>query len=115
VSTQSLTRRSIADARAEFAADYAAGRRSGRKTDQEENRMSEELDNPRVLKRLAWSIPAGLLAAAAGAALAMAIHPLLVSLHIKFFTGCGAFLWIELGALIFAVVGFTWMWKRLTP
>jgi hypothetical protein len=37
----------------------ADGRRSGRK-----KRMSEDLDNPRVLKRLAWSILAALLAAA---------------------------------------------------
>jgi len=77
--------------------------------------MSEELDNPRVLKRLAWSILAGLLAAAVGAAVAMAAHPLVVSLQVKFFTGWGAFLWIELGALIFAVIGFTWTWRRLTP
>ena len=77
--------------------------------------MSEELDNPRVLKRLAWSLLAALLAAAVGGALAMAVHPLVVSLHIKFFTGWGAFLWIELGALICAVIGFTWTWKRLTP
>jgi len=77
--------------------------------------MSEELDNPRVFRRLAWSLLAAVLAAAAGAALAMAIHPLVVSLHIKFFTGWGAFLWIELGALIFAIIGFTWTWKRVAP
>ncbi|MGB9119014.1 MAG: hypothetical protein WCE73_00195 [Candidatus Angelobacter sp.] len=75
--------------------------------------MSEELDNPRALKRLAWSILAGLLAAAAGAALAMALHPLVVSLHVKFFTGWGAFLWIELGALIFVVDRFRWTWRRV--
>jgi hypothetical protein len=75
--------------------------------DQEESRMSEELDNPRVLRRLAWSLLAAMLAAAVGATLAMAIHPLVVSLHVKFFTGWGAFLWIELGALVCAVVGFT--------
>jgi len=58
---------------------------------------------------------AAVLAAAVGAALAMALHPLVVSLHVKFFTGWGAFLWIELGSLIFAVVGFTWTWKRVAP
>jgi len=77
--------------------------------------MSEELDNPRVLRRLAWSLLAAGLAAAAGAALAMAVHPLVGSLHIKFFTGWGAFLWIELGALIFAIIGFTWTWRRVAP
>ncbi|HEY1527027.1 MAG TPA: hypothetical protein VGH51_12385 [Candidatus Angelobacter sp.] len=77
--------------------------------------MSEELDNPRVLRRLAWSLLAAMLAAAVGTTLAMAIHPLVVSLHVKFFTGWGAFLWIELGALICAVVGFTWTWRRLKP
>jgi hypothetical protein len=63
--------------------------------------MSEELDNPRILKRLAWSLLSALLAAAVGAALAMAGHPLVISLQVKFFTDWGAFLWIELGALIF--------------
>lgn len=77
--------------------------------------MNEELDNPRVLKRLAWSLLAALLAAAVGAALAMAVHPLVVSVHIGIFMGWGAFLWIELGALICAVIGFTWAWRRLTP
>jgi membrane glycosyltransferase len=49
--------------------------------------MSEELDNPRVLRRLAWSLLAAMLAAAVGTTLAMAIHPLVVSLHVKFFMG----------------------------
>jgi hypothetical protein len=44
----------------QFAADYADGRRWGRM------KMSQELNNPRVLERLAWSIPAGLLAAVPG-------------------------------------------------
>jgi hypothetical protein len=77
--------------------------------------MSEELNDPRVLKRLAWSILAALLAAFVGGAVAMAVHPLVVSLHIDFFTGWGAFLWIELGALVFGVAGFTWTWKGLRP
>jgi hypothetical protein len=77
--------------------------------------MSEELDNPRVLKKLAWALLAAMLSTAAGAALAMAVHPLVVSIHIKFFTDWGAFLWIELGALIFAVIGFMWTWKRVAP
>jgi hypothetical protein len=83
--------------------------------DQEQSRMSKELDNPAVLKRLTWSLLAALLAAPVGGALAMAVHPLVASLHVKFFTGWGAFLWIELGALIFGVIGFTWTWKRLSP
>jgi hypothetical protein len=77
--------------------------------------MKEELDNPRVLRRLAWSLLAALMAGTVGAALAMAVHPLVVSLQVGFFTGWGAFLWIELGGLICAIVGFTWTWKRLTP
>lgn len=77
--------------------------------------MGEELDNPRVLKRLAWSGLAALLAAAVGGAVAMAVYPLVVSRNVKLFTGGGAFLWIELGALICAVIGFTWTWRRLVP
>ena len=77
--------------------------------------MSEELDNPRVLKRLAWSSLAALVAAVSGGALAMAMHPLVVSLNVKLFRGWGGFLWIELGALIFGVIGFTWTWNRLKP
>jgi hypothetical protein len=77
--------------------------------------MREELDNPRVLKRLAWSILAAVLGASVGGAMAIAVYPLVTSLHVKFFTGWGAFLWIELGALICAIVGFTWAWKKLTP
>jgi ABC-type sugar transport system substrate-binding protein len=82
--------------------------------------MSEELDDPRVLKRLAkrlgWSTIAGLAAALAGAAFAAAIYfPIVGSLKLVFFTGFGAFLWLELGALIFGLIGFTWTWKRLAP
>lgn len=77
--------------------------------------MSEELDNPRVLKRLAWSGLAALLGAGVGAGMAMAVHPLVASLHVEFVTGWGAFLWIELGALIFGVIGFTWTWRRVRP
>ena len=77
--------------------------------------MNRELDDPRVLRRLAWSLVTALLAAAVGGALAMVMHPLVISLHVDFFIGWGAFLWIELVALIFAVIGFTWTWKRLTP
>jgi hypothetical protein len=77
--------------------------------------MNRELDNPRVLRRLAWSLVTALLAAAVGGALAMVMHPLVISLHVDFFIGWGAFFWIELVALIFAVIGFTWTWKRLTP
>jgi hypothetical protein len=90
-------------------ADYADRRRSGKK------RMSQELDNPRVLKRLAWSILAALLAAGLGGTLAMTVYPLVVSLHLKFFIEWGAFLWIELGALICAMVGFMWTWRKLMP
>ena len=77
--------------------------------------MSEELDNPRVLRRLAWSLLAAVLAAAVGAALAMAVYTLVASLHIDIFLRWGAFLWVELCALICAVIGFTWTWRRLAP
>ncbi len=77
--------------------------------------MKEELDDPRVLKPLAWSILAAVLGASVGGAVAMAVYPLVTSFHVHFFTGWGAFLWIELGALICAIVGFTLTWKKLRP
>jgi len=77
--------------------------------------MKEELDNPRVLRRIAWSILAAMLAACVGGAVAMAVHPLVVRFRVDFFMGWGAFLWIELGALVFGIAGFIWTWKKLMP
>jgi hypothetical protein len=80
--------------------------------------VSEELDDPQVLrrlaKRLALSTLGGLAAAAAGTAIALAIYrPVVGALSLEFFKGWGAFLWLELGALISAVIGFTICWRRL--
>jgi hypothetical protein len=80
--------------------------------------MSEELDDPqvlkRLLKRLALSTLAGLATALVGAAIAFAIYPLVVGgLGLEFFTGWGAFLWLELAALISGVIGFSICWSRL--
>jgi hypothetical protein len=79
--------------------------------------MGDELDDPQVLKglskRLLVSALPGLAAALLGSVLAFAIHPLVVDgLSLKFFTGWGAFLWTELGALAFGVIGFAIAWKR---
>ncbi len=80
--------------------------------------MSEELDDPQVLKRLtkrlALSALGGVTAGLAGGTMALAIYrPVVRGLALEFFTGWGAFLWLELGALISAVIGFSVCWERL--
>jgi hypothetical protein len=75
--------------------------------------MSDELDDPRVLKRFAISILVGLASALAGALLTFAVRPIVDLVGLTVFTGWGAFLWIELGAIISGSIGFVLCWKRI--
>jgi hypothetical protein len=73
---------------------------------------SSELDTCPLLRRLLLSVSVGLGSALIGALLAFLTHPLVRALGIKVFTGWGAFLWLELGALFFGIAGFIYCWKR---
>jgi hypothetical protein len=78
--------------------------------------MSEELDDPQVLKRqgkrLALSALAGFAAALVGGALGIAVLVLANRLKLGWLTGWVSLLWVQLCGLIFGIVGFWFMWKR---
>ena len=68
--------------------------------------MSSELDDPKVLARLALALLIGILAAIAGLVFAMLIVPL-------FIAGWEVFFWIELAGLVFGTAGACFGWKWL--
>ncbi len=78
--------------------------------------MSEELDDPQVLKRhakkLALSALAGFAAAVVGGAFGIAVVVIANHLKLELLTGWVSFLWVQLCGLIFGIVGFWFVWKR---
>jgi hypothetical protein len=78
--------------------------------------MSEELDDPQILKRqakrLALSALAGFAATLVGGALGIAALVITNRLKLEFLSGWVGLLWVQLCGLIFGVIGFWFMWKR---
>lgn len=80
--------------------------------------MSEELDDPCVLKPLAKqfaiSIFISLISALIGALFALITYPLISSLDPTVFTfPWGGFLWVEFCAALAGIIGFTICWRKI--
>jgi hypothetical protein len=78
-----------------------------------------ELDDAAVLKRLAKqfaiSIFIGLISALVGALFAFITYPLIRYIEPTVFTSpWGGFLWVELGAAIAGLIGFTVCWRGMS-
>jgi hypothetical protein len=79
--------------------------------------MSQEVDDPRIIRqflmRLTLSFLVALPSAFVGAVLAFLTLPIVDWLGLTFFQGWGAFLWVELGALILGTTGYLLCWRRM--